>query len=267
MTRAAAACALVLLCAAAARGQDQGADEQSADILQAELALSLRVFPPKFRFRDGEAGLVGSSMRTQKLGLDGPTLGPAGRAGVWLFERDWIGGRLWLARGDGDGRLGVPVAYNGATIPAGASIRTEFHLTHAALEYLHRFEPTSWLWVAAGAQLDFMTFRVAVAGAGRTELQALWPTLRVAVGVRPLEWLELVCQAGGFEVTVPLTHTVVSQALELDVLVRLHLPWEAFVEVGASLLHAHLEEHPGDAREDALHLRARTLQVGVGVRF
>jgi hypothetical protein len=90
---------------------------------------------------------------------------------------------------------------------------------------------------------------------------------RVHVGVRPFDGLELEGRFGGFELTLPVSRTHVEQPYEVGALVRIRLPHHAYLEVGGLMQHVHLEEAPGRAEEDAVHLRHRALFVGLGVAF
>jgi hypothetical protein len=80
-------------------------------------------------------------------------------------------------------------------------------------------------------------------------------------------WLELEGRFGGFHLDIPVSSTRVTQGHEVGGLVRFRLPRGAFAEVGGMLYHVHLEEDPGEAREDALHLRHRAFFASLGVAF
>lgn len=259
---------LALACAApAARAQSSPAPDE--DFLGVDVSLRLRAYAvmPKFRFRDGQAGAPGSSIRTQKIGLDAWRAAPGAAATVWLQGSEALTLEGWTLTGGGTALAPKDFVFRGITLRAGEPMHTDYALGYVALEYLHRFQPLDWFWIDAGARLEYLDFRVGVGGAGRTSLEGAWPTVRVGVGLRPFSWLELEGHFGGFELTVPLTSTNVTQPYEVGGLVRVRLPRNVFVEAGGLMAHVHLEEDPGDPEEDALHLRHRALFAAVGVVF
>lgn len=233
-----------------------------------EVELRAYAVLPKFRFRDGREGHAGSSLRTQKLGLDRTEVSLGGRAALWLDGTDRVALELWTLSAGGQGRTEVPLRFDGAELRAGSVVATQYALTYASVEYVHRLSPfVDWFWVDLGARVEYLDFRVSVGGAGRLGLEAVWPTARVHVGVRPFEWLELEGRFGGFELTFSTSRTRVSQPYEVGGAVRVHLPHRAYLELGFVMQHVHLEEAPGEPEEDALHLRHRAVLVALGVAF
>jgi hypothetical protein len=267
----AAGLSLAFLLAASARAEQPPAELETTplvDVLRVELSLRAYAVYPKFRFRDGHVGRTGDSLRTQRIGLDNWTASPGGTAGLRLFGTEWFGVHGWFLDGGGEGVLTRDTSFRNQTLPRGTRVRTDYRLTYVALEYLHRFEVLGGLaWVDLGARLEYLEFRATVVGTDREKLEALWPSPRLHVGLRPLPWLELEARLGGFHLDFPVANTVVTQAQEVGGAIRFRLPASAFVELGGFLYHVHLEENPGEAREDVLHLRHRTLFVSLGVVF
>jgi hypothetical protein len=242
--------------------------ELEAPPLSADVQLRAYAIFPKFRFRDGTAERWGSSIRTQKIGLDEWRGGGGGQASLWIGDADRLTLDVWTMKAQGSGPTAIPLTFNGEEIAADTWLATQYTFNYAALEYVHRLQPVDWLWVDVGARLEYLDFRVTVSGVDRTALEAAWPTVRVHVGVRPVEWLEVEGRFGGFELTVPLGSTHVEQPYEVGGLVRVRLPVHGmYVEVGGLMYHVHLEEAPGEPEEDALHLRHRALFVAFGLSF
>lgn len=279
MTRALLVPLLVLAAATCAPAQEPAALDAPAAVEPVEegaleapllaLELQLRAYAifPKFRFRDGVAGVPGSSLRTQELGLDDWTATPGGQVAVWVGDDARLALEGWTLTETGTARAGKDLLFRGVEVPAGTKLAVEYTLSYAAFEVLHRLEPTAWLWLDLGARLEYLDFRIHLEGVGRTALEAAWPTARVHVGVRPFAWLELEGRFGGFELTVPLGSTHVEQPYEVGGLVRLVGPGGAYLELGGLMYHVHLEEAPGEPEEDALHLRHRALFVSLGIQF
>jgi hypothetical protein len=236
---------------------------------EAFIALRAYVVSPKARFRKGSDSAQGSSIRTQRVGLDDSDFALGGQAGVWLGAADRFELGLWLFSASGHTESTRPMTFGGAQIPPGTSLSIDYALTSATLEYGHRFQPLGdWCWLDVGLRLDYLEMKLTMLRYGRLKLESVWPVPRLRIGVRPVPWLELEGGVAGFNVTtLSFGQAEATQPLEITAVVRALLPRNAFIEAGATTYHVHLEHASGDMAEDALHLHQRAMYLALGVKF
>lgn len=253
---------------ASGRDAEAAPDEDDDFTVEAFIALRAYLVTPKARFRKGGVGQAGSSLRTQRMGLDDSDFALGGSAGVWLGDADRLEVGAWTFSSSGHSVTDRPHSFDGATIPAGTSLSIDYSLTALSLEYGHRFAPTTWCWLDAGLRVDFLQMRLSALRYGRLKLESVWPVPRVRIGLRPTPWLELEGSAAGFQLTtVSFGQAEATRPFEVTAAVRVLLPRGAYVEAGALTYHVHLEDDPDELTEDALHLHHRAIWLALGIRF
>lgn len=240
-----------------------------------EIELSLRgvLADPKFRFRDGQRGVPGTSWRSYQGGyrsdggLEERLAYPAGALAL-RFGRERVAVDGWWAGGSGDLYPGRPQAFGGVVVPADGRLEVTYELSVASVGWTHAFEPTSWLRLELGLGVEWLGFDVETS-VGETDLSALHPSPRIALELTPFEWLTLRAESRGAYLGFPALRggrAVVSDDLELLLGLRL-TRGPMFLEIGAGMLDRHVEENPGRDAEDALHVRWRYAWVAAGLRF
>jgi hypothetical protein len=129
-----------------------------------------------------------------------------------------------------------------------------------------------YLSLQFGAALDRTTFRSEIETPGGTEtmsLVGLFPTPLVGLEVRPFgtDVLSIAGLVGGFNfLQIPNGDTAVLDPLEYRIAVR--GAWDRFyAEAGYYLYHVHFERDRNEPEEDVVHMRLRSIYLGVGVAF
>lgn len=225
---------------------------------------------PKFRVRDGESWLPPSSVFSRGLDAEGARLGPGGGLRL-LFGEDRLSLEIWALRAEGDGTLDEPENFGGQTVAAGTPSDTDVLFWRTALDWRHRFDlGVSWddaprLFLDPGLALEYLVFDADL-GFGRTRLDGVFPTPQIAVGFRPLDWLELGAGIGGFY--LPFVNGDVDILDPVQYRISAQVRWDRWsAGLGYELYHLHLEERADEPEEDVVHLRLRSLYLSLSLRF
>jgi hypothetical protein len=219
---------------------------------------------PKFRIRDGEATLQGTSTFSRELDLEDWEFSPGGSARV-LIDDDRFTFSYWHLRAEGTDQLPVAKNFSGLMLPAGTVADSHVTWDFWALDWRRRFELGENLWFDGGVALQYMVFDADL-GFGSTRLSGVYPSLQTAFLTRPYEWLQLEAYAGGFYIPFRNGDTSIRKPMQLGVEARfLGEGWS--LGVGYDLFHLHLEENSGDIDEDIVHNRLRGVHVALRVEF
>lgn len=221
---------------------------------------------PKFRIRDGETTLQGTSIFSRELDLEDWEFSPGGSARV-LVEDDRFTFSYWHLRAEGTDQLPVAKNFAGLALPAGTVADSHVTWDFWSLDWRRRFEVGEGhnVWFDGGVALQYMVFDANL-GFGSTRLSGVYPSLQTAFVFRPREWLELEAYAGGFYIPFRNGDTRIRKPLQLGAGARfLGAGWS--LGVGYDLLHLHLEENSGDVDEDIVHNRLRGVHVAFRMEF
>ena len=223
-----------------------------------------RVLRTKFRIRDGEPSLKGTSLFSRDLDAD-----HADRAGGWISaaigrERFTLG--FWSFTSSGTGVLPEDKNFGGSVHPAGAIVDYDILYQHVELGYRHRFDLVrDSLLLDAGLDIEYLVFDADL-GLGRTRLHGIYPTPQFTLTVQPMDDIEVFTSVGGFFLSTVKAEMAVTEPWEGGGGLRIH--WGAFTaEIGFTMVHVHLEENMGDIDEDVVHMRQRNLHVSIGYKF
>lgn len=242
-----------------------------------EFSVAPALLKPKARVRDGEKTLKSDSVfsgsdldldeSVPSVGLEVAACPDAGRLSLGY----------WRASADGSGALDSAKAFGGRVLAAGTPVDSELEWTRVRLQYLHRFPlsgrsdpPETWLEAEAGLALDRTTFRAELAfpgGEAKTALRGIFPMPEVGLVARPIGPLALRLGIGGFHVgTYPNGDTDAFEPLEYRM--GLRGEWERFrLDLGYHLYHVHFEQHRNEVEEDVVHMRLRSVTLGIAYAF
>jgi len=225
---------------------------------------------PKFRVRDGEVNLKGTSIFSRELDLEDWEFSPGGSARV-LVDRERFTLSYWHLRAEGTDQLPVEKNFSGLVLPAGTLADSHVTWDFWALDWRHRFDLQENVWFDAGLAVQYMVFDADL-GFGSSRLSGVYPSPQIALVTRPAEWLELQAYAGGFYLPFKNGDTSIRKPLqfggEARILGESWSPGKSWsLGVGYDLLHLHLEENTGDIDEDIVHNRLRGVHLAFTVRF
>jgi len=219
---------------------------------------------PKFRIRDGETSLRGTSIFTRELDLEDWEFSPGGSARV-LVDNERFTFSYWHLRADGTDQLPEPKNFAGLALPTGTVANSRVTWDYWSLDWRHRFEWTENVWFDAGMAVQYMVFDADL-GFGSTRLSGIYPSPQIALITRPTEWLQLEAYAGGFYLPFRNGDTRIRKQLQLGAEARfLGDDWS--LGVGYELVHLHFEENSGDPDEDIVHNRLRGVHLSLTVEF
>ncbi len=241
-----------------------------AQDVQVEVEARAAWTAPKFRVRDGEAWLAPSSVFSRELDAEASEFSPGGTLRALAGDERFSFG-FWNVRAKGDGTLDEPKNFGGVVVPAGTRADADVLFRHVELGWRHRFalwEPEGdelRLWVDPGLAVEYLVVDADL-GFGRTRLDGAFPTPQVALGFRPLPWLELEAGLGG--VYLPFVNGDTDILDPVQYRFGVSGRWGRWsLGLGYELYHVHLEENADTLEEDVVHLRLRSFSLSLSFRL
>lgn len=229
------------------------------------LDVEARRVVPKFRVRDGEPSLKGTSFYSEDYDGDEPAPGIAAELSYRFADEIFHAGG-WAVDVDGKGQVPQDEAWGGAIVPAGTFTEVEYLTRQVEAGYRHRFRILpDRLWADLGVDLEYLTFS-AQFDFGTTRLRGLYWTPQALLAWEPAQGVQLRARIGGLEVATVKGKHAVLEPMEAGAAVRVRLD-RLHVELGWALTHVHLEENMGDVHEDIVHMRLRFGHLGLSWRF
>ncbi|MHC4921162.1 MAG: hypothetical protein ACYTKC_16415 [Planctomycetota bacterium] len=233
--------------------------------LRFEYALLPPAVKPKFRVRDCEPALRGTSIFSKEMGDMEDFTFAAGGAVRAFVANETFSLKYWTIRADGKDTLPTARNWGGIVIPAGTPIDADIRYECLELDWRHRFELADKLWLDAGIAVEYLVFDADL-GFGTTRLSGIYPMPRLTLVTRPVDWFEASVYASGFNIPFKNGDTDILDPRQFGVGVRvLQEKWSA--GISWDLHHVHLEENSGDIDEDIVHSRLRGLTFSLRVQF
>ena len=239
------------------------------EVAQPGIRYEVEVLPgllkAKFRVRDGEPSLMGTSIFSREMGdVESSEFAP-GVVVRAIMGQERFSLRYWTMKVEGRDTLSTSRNWGGSVISAGTPIDADISYEYLELDWRHRFELTDKLWFDAGLAVEYLAFDADL-GFGSTRLSGVYPVPRLGLVARPVDWLEVDVSVGGFNIPFVNGSTDILDPREITAGLRvLGEKWSAGLSWG--LHHVHLEENSGDIDEDVVHSRLSGVTLSLSVRF